>query len=58
MNGIHTINFESIKNVLSEVRSSESLFDKPWNQSIENGAEQNLMMLGNMFKSNTENALA
>ena len=58
MNGVHTINFESIKNVLSEVRSSESLFDKPWNQSIENGAEQNLMMLGNMFKSNTENALA
>ena len=58
MNGVHTINYESIKNVLSEIRSSESLFDKPWNQSIENGAEQNLMMLGNMFKSNTENALA
>jgi hypothetical protein len=58
MNGVHTINYESIKNVLSEIRSSESLFDKPWNQSIENGAEQNLMMLGNMFKSNTEKARA
>lgn len=58
MKGVHTITQESIKSVLVANRSSEELLELPWTKSIEEGAAQNLAMLSDMFKSNTEKALS
>ena len=58
MKGIHTITQESIKSVLVDSGSSEGLLDLPWNKSIEDGAAQNLLMLGEMFKSNANKAVS
>ena len=58
MKGIHVITLESIKTILSDNRSAEGLLDLPWNKTIEDGAAQNLAMLGDMFKSNTEKAVS
>lgn len=52
MKGIHTITRESIIAILKENRSAESVLDLPWNKTIEDGAAQNLAMLGNMFNRN------
>ena len=58
MKGIHTITKESIQSILIDNRSSEELLDLPWTKTIEDGAARNLAMLGEMFKSNSENLLS
>ena len=58
MKGIHTITKESIQSILIDNRSSEELLDLPWTKTIEDGAARNLAMLGEMFKSNSENVLS
>jgi len=58
MKGIHTITLESVKAVLTDNRSSEELLELPWTRSIEDGAAQNLSMLGSMFKSNTKKSMS
>ena len=52
MKGIHTISQESIKAILVDNRSAEDVLNLPWNKTIEDGAAQNLAMLGGMFNHN------
>jgi hypothetical protein len=52
MKGIHTITRESIIAILTENLAAEGVLDLPWNKTIEDGAAQNLAMLGKMFNRN------